>query len=72
MNLPPPGPPIPDHSLPVQCPGFADEDPRHALITRALLAEWHQRIENQTVASPEEHCAAMATAVITALDPKGR
>ncbi|MGX1301357.1 hypothetical protein RKD35_002845 [Streptomyces albogriseolus] len=74
MTAPPPaGPPcIPDHSVPVPCPGCThDEDPRHALITQALLDEWHQRVENQTVASPEEHCAAMATAAITALDQKG-
>lgn len=64
----PTGPPcIPDHSVPTPCPGCA-EDPRRPRITAALTAEWYRRVEDQIVATPEEHCAALATVAIAALD----
>jgi hypothetical protein len=43
-------------------------DPRHQAVTDALTAEWYRRVREQIAASPEEHCAAMATVVLTALD----
>ncbi|MFF9205123.1 hypothetical protein ACF1AE_25545 [Streptomyces sp. NPDC014986] len=45
------------------------DDTRHAAIAAALTAEHYRRAEARTVASPEEHCAAMATAVMRVLTP---
>ncbi|MET9099979.1 hypothetical protein [Streptomyces antibioticus] len=40
---------------------------RHATVAAALTAEHYRRAEARIVASPEEHCAAMATAVMRVL-----
>jgi hypothetical protein len=45
-----------------------DPDARLRRITDALTAEHYRRAEQQIVASPEEHSAAMAAAALVALD----
>ncbi|MFB7845521.1 hypothetical protein ACFC34_00595 [Streptomyces sp. NPDC056053] len=49
------------------------EGPRTAVCLRerieaALLAEWLRRVAEQVVASPEEHCVALADVALNALE----